>query len=619
MSSIKKFRKIILFFLLLFIPFVLSFLILDTYLSTISYTESSTGLQNITFESGRTEIEFNDINNDGFLDILSIGDHGNPLINSQEQGVMVWFGNGTGTNWNHFQTGNLGYGGIAVGDVNNDGNKDIGYGMHHNYSSNDFGDQILEVALGNGTGTNWTPYDDSLAMNGETWGMFTSDFGDIDNDGKLDLGSISFGCCNGVRIYKNLGTGVWRQTFSASGGNSSMEFSFGDINKDGNLDFVAAYQSAGVYFGNGSGGFTNAQYNLPTPSNTGYKGVTLGDVDNDGAMDVGFIASGGAVNVWKFDRVALQYINFSANLPASSSNTASILYDMDSDDFCDLVLYGGGTATVWKGNGGTNWTQVASFTVPSPGTYSGIDVADADRNGFADIALITAHQISMFENQNKLRFFKESTPYSTLSIKPVFPKGLEYFKPGCVRFIDWISSAPSTPESRVKLELSTNGSSGPFTLIADSVKNNGRYQWSIPSGISSANCFIKHTVYIPGTSQAFVNMNARPFGIGLFTELQNSNTLVPDEYKLLQNYPNPFNPSTTIKFSIPSNVKGEISNVKLIIYDILGKVVTTLVNEKMKAGTYEVKFDAGSLSSGMYFYNLSTNNFSETMKMILIK
>jgi len=90
-------------------------------------------------------------------------------------------------------------------------------------------------------------------------------------------------------------------------------------------------------------------------------------------------------------------------------------------------------------------------------------------------------------------------------------------------------------------------------------------------------------------------------------------------YSLSQNYPNPFNPSTTIKYQIPSNVKGETSNTKLIIYDILGREIATLVNEEQQAGSYEVQFDAGSLTSGIYLYRLQSGSFAESRKMILMK
>ncbi len=91
-------------------------------------------------------------------------------------------------------------------------------------------------------------------------------------------------------------------------------------------------------------------------------------------------------------------------------------------------------------------------------------------------------------------------------------------------------------------------------------------------------------------------------------------TSIPNEYKLEQNYPNPFNPKTIIKFQIPN-----LSDLKLIIFDILGKEVAALVNEQLKPGTYEVDFDARSLPSGVYFYKLIAGVYSETRKMILVK
>jgi len=89
---------------------------------------------------------------------------------------------------------------------------------------------------------------------------------------------------------------------------------------------------------------------------------------------------------------------------------------------------------------------------------------------------------------------------------------------------------------------------------------------------------------------------------------------VPNVYSLSQNYPNPFNPVTNIKFAIPNG-----GLVKLVVYDIMGREVGTLVNQSMNAGSYTVDFDASSLSSGVYFYTITSGDFKDTKKMMLIK
>ena len=97
----------------------------------------------------------------------------------------------------------------------------------------------------------------------------------------------------------------------------------------------------------------------------------------------------------------------------------------------------------------------------------------------------------------------------------------------------------------------------------------------------------------------------------------NENTvsgIIPSSYELSQNYPNPFNPTTNIKFALP--VSG---NVSLKVYNQLGKEVNVLSEGFRSAGTYEINFDASSLSSGVYFYKLIANNISMTKKMLLVK
>lgn len=99
-----------------------------------------------------------------------------------------------------------------------------------------------------------------------------------------------------------------------------------------------------------------------------------------------------------------------------------------------------------------------------------------------------------------------------------------------------------------------------------------------------------------------------------YSSILNVDISVPSKFELSQNYPNPFNPSTTIRYQLPVN-----SNVTLKVFDMLGKEVTTLVNEQKLAGSYEVTFNADRLSSGVYYYQLKTENFVQTKKLALVK
>jgi len=90
--------------------------------------------------------------------------------------------------------------------------------------------------------------------------------------------------------------------------------------------------------------------------------------------------------------------------------------------------------------------------------------------------------------------------------------------------------------------------------------------------------------------------------------------VLPVKYELDQNYPNPFNPTTTIKFSLP-----QAGKVRLDVYNLLGELVTTLVNKNFEAGFQSVQFNASNLASGIYIYRLSSNSFSQVRKMMLLK
>jgi len=124
--------------------------------------------------------------------------------------------------------------------------------------------------------------------------------------------------------------------------------------------------------------------------------------------------------------------------------------------------------------------------------------------------------------------------------------------------------------------------------------------------------------YAFGTNGLILKYNTSAIGIKSIT------SSVPKSFSLYQNYPNPFNPTTKIRFNIPANSFslyeiGAGGFVRLSLYDILGREVSTLVSEQLKPGSYEVEWDASNYPSGIYFYTLETNSFKENKKMVLLK
>ena len=140
------------------------------------------------------------------------------------------------------------------------------------------------------------------------------------------------------------------------------------------------------------------------------------------------------------------------------------------------------------------------------------------------------------------------------------------------------------------------------------------YEWYIPNKKFSIFkiIYITFTLPVPPYNftykNVFYNPASPPIGI------QKIGKDVPEKYNLSQNYPNPFNPATVFNYQLTKT-----TNVRLIIYDMLGREVTRLVDEKQDAGTYKAEWDASRYNSGTYFYKLQTPEFSETKKMVLVK
>ncbi len=162
-----------------------------------------------------------------------------------------------------------------------------------------------------------------------------------------------------------------------------------------------------------------------------------------------------------------------------------------------------------------------------------------------------------------------------------------------------------------------------------SLRKNFSYQDQFGGGGSSATEYFKHNIgliyyYSSFSTATFQSVsiyslrgcivNGVPIGDTSTVLINSISNLIPENFLLSQNYPNPFNPITVIKFEIPSS-----SNVKLSVFNSLGKEIEILVNEKLQSGSYEITFDGSNYPSGIYFYKLEGDGFIETKRMVLVK
>ncbi len=292
--------------------------------------------------------------------------------------------------------------------------------------------------------------------------------------------------------------------------------------------------------------------------------------------DTGWIAGSG----WKVLRTYDGCKSF------DTTNTYPIATFMNDVHFfnANTGLIAGETGVLIKStNGGTNWFQV---NIPLNGIMS----------DFRDIAVYN-NQYCWVAGSDKRIFFSTDYGSNWDSIGYIHIPAQKYFY--CIhfasRYTGWVGGEWGI------FYKTTNGG---FTWMVDNTNNYEGYiarihfydtliGWHVGGGGK-----ILHT-----TTGGDPIMN-----------IKNQNELLANNFELKQNYPNPFNAMTNIQFQVSSS-----KFVKLVVYDISGKEVRTLVNGKYQPGTYQVSFDAEGLSSGVYFYKMTAGDFSETKKFVLLK
>jgi photosystem II stability/assembly factor-like uncharacterized protein len=171
---------------------------------------------------------------------------------------------------------------------------------------------------------------------------------------------------------------------------------------------------------------------------------------------------------------------------------------------------------------------------------------------------------------------------------------------------DW-DSIPGVSNYHIQISKVSN-----FSILTDSVTVTNSY-YAISSGkLQSENTYFWRVkarasiVESPWSSIWYFSV--------LTTNINQISSTIPDRFNLFQNYPNPFNPATKVRFDIPKSAQA-----KLIVYDALGKTIETLVNKELSAGTYEYTWNASKYNSGIYFIRFTSDKYSDTKRMVLIK
>ncbi|MEO8514598.1 MAG: T9SS type A sorting domain-containing protein [Ignavibacteria bacterium] len=197
---------------------------------------------------------------------------------------------------------------------------------------------------------------------------------------------------------------------------------------------------------------------------------------------------------------------------------------------------------------------------------------------------------------------------------------------GPVNGDDYSTAIALSPNQKVIVTGASMGTNNNFDFATISLNcSNGNYSGATRYSLSNMTDDIAediavsstNKIYVTGYSEIDASLKESSMTTTMMPGSVKDNKVEPEtalKFNLNQNYPNPFNPSTTIGFDIPQS-----SNVKLVIYDVIGKVVDILVNSQMDAGSYNISYTNHNLSSGIYFYELSTGDHREIKRMTLVK
>jgi len=335
------------------------------------------------------------------------------------------------------------------------------------------------------------------------------------------------------------------------------------------------------------GGQNNAYYDSDTPNDGGQYRTSEGvDIetcsDAGGGYDVGFTVN----NEWIAYTISVEdsgTYQIGARV-SSTSTTGSMHFEIDGNDVTGLL-------NVPNTGGWQVWTSVLSKNfVLTPGI----------------------HKLKFFVNSSgfNVNKFYVYPPGAKPSLNFIYPAGGEQFSPDSIVEVKW----SSLQISNVNIGFSTNGGTY-WSSVQNGVDAGfGVYRWKVPKVISEK---CKLIIMNPDNTSLFDTTKAI-FSVGTINSVGNNSEPIKS-FSLSQNYPNPFNPSTIINYQVSGSAL-----VNVTVYNILGKSITTLVNEDKTPGEYSTVWNGKDINgnempSGIYFYSIRAGNFAQVKKMVLLK
>lgn len=343
------------------------------------------------------------------------------------------------------------------------------------------------------------------------------------------------------------------------------------------------------------------------PFQGGYKMWYTGYTADFGTTAIGYATSADGIN-WQRDAAHSPVLNVGASGQWDDSyvREPNVLAIGDSWYMWyvgDQTSGYGRTGLAVSKDGINSWTKYGTNPILVPG---GAGTWDAERTCVGTV-LRVGDTLHMWydgwrppHTSYQYRIGHATSPYYDLWVRLVAPADGEDLKSNSFR-LSWNHTA--NPAVRYHLQLATDSlfaqlmiNDTTLTDTSDSVGGiaNGTYYWRVSARNADVWGF-------------FSNIRRVTVSVGIAADPD-----VPRQYELRQNYPNPFNPSTTIRYQIPKS-----SEVRLSVFDLLGREVSVLVNQRTDAGVHDVKFDATGLSSGVYFYQLRAGEFVQTKKLLL--